>query len=204
MVWIRTPSGRGSGFFVNRAGLIVTNQHVVGSAFTVKVDLYDRSTHIAKVLRRDSVEDVALLKIEPDADIAGLPVCHSGTLTVGEPVVAIGNPLSLANTVTQGIVSGIRTSEARRLIQTDVAINAGNSGGPLINRWGAVVGIVTEKVASEGVEGLGFALPISEALYKLGVNVQTQTQGPVDACGNPTQVAVGQVEARSQPGLGTV
>lgn len=187
MAWIQTLTGRGSGFLINPAGLLITNQHVVGDALSVTVNLYDGSTQTARVLRRDAETDVALLQM-PQAvpGVSGLSVCYGDAVKVGEEVVAIGNPLSFANTVTQGIISGVRRNGSRNLIQTDVAINPGNSGGPLLNRQGAVIGIVTEKVASRGIEGLGFAVPIGESLRQLGVQVKPQSELALDRCGNPT------------------
>ena len=186
IVQIRTPAGKGSGFLLDSSGLIVTNQHVVGSAFSVKVGLYDGSTRTGRVLRRDAIADAALVKLEGDiSDISGLPICHTDEVRVGQSVVAIGNPLSLSNTVTQGIVSGFRHNPSRRLIQTDTAVNPGNSGGPLLNREGTVIGIVTQKVVSEGIEGLGFALPIGEVLQRLNITVDSPTDSKLDSCGNP-------------------
>jgi S1-C subfamily serine protease len=185
VVGVRTPDGRGSGFLIDPSGLIVTNQHVVESNALVNVDLYDGSTQPARVLKRDATFDVALLKMEGDFDVQALPVCSTNAIRVGEGVVAIGNPLSYSNTVTQGIVSSIRSVGSRTLIQTDAAINPGNSGGPLLNRDGTVVGIVTEKVFSRGIEGLGFALPIGDALQKLNVIVQPPAHTHVNSCGNP-------------------
>jgi S1-C subfamily serine protease len=191
IVRIHTPTGRGSGFLLNSSGLIVTNQHVVGSAFKVKVNLYDGTLLNGQVLRRDAVSDVALVKLEGNiGDISGLPICHTDAVRVGQSVVAIGSPLSLANTVTQGIVSGFRRTSSRNLIQTDTAVNPGNSGGPLLNRAGAVIGVVTEKIVSEGVEGLGFALPIGEVLQRLHVMVDSPTHAELDACGNPLLAGV--------------
>jgi serine protease Do len=185
IVWIHTPIGRGSGFFIDNSGLVVTNRHVVGDAFSVKVHLYDGSIHTGRVIKRDA-SDVALIKVEGEkTNVPGLPICYTHAVQVGEDVVAIGNPLALSNTVTKGIVSGIRDMGNRNLIQTDVAVNPGNSGGPLLNQNGVVVGIVTEKMTSRGVEGLGFALPIGESLQKLNVKVKTPTNAPVDRCGNP-------------------
>ncbi|MGG6266029.1 S1C family serine protease [Leptolyngbya sp. AN03gr2] len=185
IVRIRTSSGRGSGFLIDSSGLVITNHHVVGSAFTVNVDLYDGSTRIGRVLRRDPELDAALVQLEGGTiDISGLPVCQTNAVRVGESVIAIGNPLSLSNSVTQGIVSGFRLDGDRRLIQTDTAINPGNSGGPLMNRQGAVIGIVTEKIASKGIEGLGFALPIDQVLHRLNVEVKGD-QTKTDHCGNP-------------------
>lgn len=192
IVQIRTSEARGSGFIIDSSGLIVTNQHVVGSAFSVKVDLYDGSTWKGRVLKRDALADVALLQLEAGAtEITGLPICHTNALKVGETVVAIGNPLSLSNTVTRGIVSGFRTDASRNLIQTDAAINPGNSGGPLLNQKGAVIGIVTEKIASRGVEGLGFALPIGESLQRLHVKINAPVRSALDACGSPTLTVPG-------------
>ncbi len=173
VVWIRTPTGRGTGFVIDSSGLILTNQHVVGSAFSVKVKLYDGSTQTGRVLKRNAAFDVALVKLEGDAShIPALAIADLSTVKVGQEVVAIGNPIAYSNTVTKGIVSGIRTIGSRDLIQTDVAINPGNSGGPLLNQQGAVIGIVTEKMVSRGIEGLGFALPISESLQNLDVFVK--------------------------------
>jgi S1-C subfamily serine protease len=186
IAWIRTPAGRGSGFLLDSSGLMITNQHVVGSAFSVKVDLYDGSTKMGRVLKRDEVADLALVKLEAGvANIPGLPMCQTNAIKVGESVIAIGNPLALSNTVTQGVVSGFRTVASRNLIQTDAAVNPGNSGGPLLNRYGEVIGIVTEKISSRGVEGLGFALPIGESLQRLNVRVHTPVHSALNPCGNP-------------------
>lgn len=186
IVQILTPTGKGSGFLLDSSGLIVTNEHVVGAAFAVKVRLYDDTLLTGRVLKRDAAADAALVKLEGNiSDITGLPICHTDAVRVGQSVVAIGNPLSLSNTVTQGIVSGVRRNAARSLIQTDTAVNPGNSGGPLLNREGAVIGIVTEKIVSDGVEGLGFALPIGEVLQRLNVAINLPPNSELDACGNP-------------------
>ncbi|MDX2216709.1 MAG: trypsin-like peptidase domain-containing protein [Oculatellaceae cyanobacterium bins.114] len=187
IVQIQTPTARGSGFLVGSSGLVITNHHVIGSTLSVKVNLYDGSTHKGRVLKRDANYDVALLQLDEAVENPmGLPICHTNAVKVGEAVVAIGNPLALSNTVTQGVVSGFRFDASRNLIQTDAAINPGNSGGPLLNRQGAVIGIVTEKMVSRGVEGLGFALPIGEALHRLRVNVQPPANSLLDSCGSPT------------------
>lgn len=187
VVGIQTPDGRGTGFIIDSSGLIVTNQHVVGSAYTVRVHLYDGSNLSGRVLKRDAATDVALVKLEGTyAGLERLPLCATNAVTVGEAVVAIGHPLSLSNTVTRGVVSGFRTIASRNLIQTDAAINPGNSGGPLLNQQGVVIGIVTEKMASRGIEGLGFALPIGESLQRLNVNLRPALSSRVNACGNPT------------------
>lgn len=191
IVQIRTPNARGSGFLIDSSGLIVTNQHVVGSAFSVKVDLYDGSTRIGRILKRDAVSDVALLKLEGSfTDMVGLPICPTSAAKVGESVIAIGNPLALSNTVTQGVVSGFRRDSSRNLIQTDAAINPGNSGGPLLNRQGVVLGIVTEKMVSRGVEGLGFALPIEEALHRMNVKITTSMNSSLNSCGSSAMMVL--------------
>lgn len=191
IVQIQTGTARGSGFLIGSSGLVITNQHVVGSAYAVKVNLYDGSTRTGRVLKRDSQYDVALVKLDGAIEtttqpMTGLPICHTNAVKVGETVVAIGNPLALSNTVTQGVISGFRFDSSRNLIQTDAAINPGNSGGPLLNRQGAVIGIVTEKMVSRGVEGLGFALPIGEALHRLNVTIHTPINSLLDPCGSPT------------------
>lgn len=128
---------------------------------------------------------VALVKLEGEKmNVPGLPICYTHAVQVGRDVVAIGNPLALSNTVTKGIVSGIRDIGNRNLIQTDVAVNPGNSGDDA-NQNGVVVGIVTEKMTSRGVEGLGFALPIGESLQKLNVKVKSPANVAIDRCGNP-------------------
>lgn len=184
---VKAGTARGSGFFIDPS-LLITNQHVVGSAFSVQLELYDGSRHTAKVLKRDAKADLALLQVnQPISELTGLSVCHTGAVRVGDEVFAIGNPLRLTNTVTRGIISAVRTTDRRHLIQTDVAINPGNSGGPLFNQYGAVVGIITEKFASTGVEGLGFALPIAESLQHLGIEVETPEMDALNACGNPVE-----------------
>ena len=161
----------GSGFIVNPNGYILTNSHVIGDGKYEKitVSLIDGSTEVGDVLWYDTTLDLAIVKINK----AGLPTVELGdsdSLRVGEPVVAIGNPmtLDLERTVTQGIISGLNRSIAfengtviEPLIQTDASINAGNSGGPLFNASGQVVGINTAKVNT--AEGLGFSIPVNTA-----------------------------------------
>lgn len=161
----------GSGFIIDPNGYIVTNAHVIGDGKyqQITVSLIDGSTEEGDVLWYDTTLDLALVKI----DRTGLPVVELGDsdeLKVGEPTVAIGNPmtLDLERTVTQGIVSGLNRAIAfengtiiEPLIQTDASINSGNSGGPLFNAEGKVIGINTAKMST--AEGLGFAIPINTA-----------------------------------------
>lgn len=161
----------GSGFIVDPNGYIVTNAHVIGDGKyeNITVSLIDGSNEVGEVLWYDTALDLAVVKINR----TGLPAVEFGNsdeLKVGEPVVAIGNPmtLDLERTVTQGIVSGLNRSVAfengtviEPLIQTDASINSGNSGGPLFNAEGQVIGINTAKMST--AEGLGFSIPINTA-----------------------------------------
>jgi len=163
----RTVRSLGSGFIVNADGYVVTNNHVVDGATEIKVTLADGRELAAKVLGRDPKTDLALLKI----DATGLPLIALGVSTqlqVGEPVMAIGNPFGLEQTVTTGIVSAtgrvIGEGPYDDFIQTDASINPGNSGGPLINSKGQAVGINTALVSHTGGSvGIGFAIPIDLA-----------------------------------------
>lgn len=161
----------GSGFIIDSNGYIVTNAHVIGDGQyeNITVSLIDGSTEVGEVLWYDTTLDLAIVKINR----TGLPTVEFGDsdeLKVGEPAVAIGNPmtLDLERTVTQGIISGLNRSVAfengtviEPLIQTDASINSGNSGGPLFNAQGQVIGINTAKMST--AEGLGFAIPINTA-----------------------------------------
>ena len=164
----------GSGFIISADGYVLTNNHVIETALAenleVKVMLYSGEEYTAEIIGGDSRSDVALLKI-PGRD---LPTVTLGTFEgtrVGEAIYAIGNPLGeLTYSMTSGIVSAldrsitIANNTAIDMFQIDAAINNGNSGGPIINRFGQVIGIASAKYASSGVEGLGFAIPIDDAL----------------------------------------
>jgi serine protease Do len=163
----RPTRAGGSGFILNANGFIVTNNHVVENATDIQVKLDDGRELPAKVVGRDAKTDLALLKVEA----TGLPVIPLGdstALQVGEPVMAIGNPFGLEQTVTTGIVSAtgrvIGSGPYDNFIQTDASINPGNSGGPLINARGEVIGINTAIVSRGGGSvGIGFAVPSSLA-----------------------------------------
>lgn len=165
----RTVEKSGSGFIISPDGYIVTNNHVVDGASELMVSLSDDKMVPAKLIGRDEQTDLAVLKIATKP-LTVARLGDSEQLKVGELAVAIGNPLGnqFARTVTAGVVSAInRTMEVQNreftLIQTDAAISPGNSGGPLVNARGEVIGINTVKVAQQGVEGLGFAIPITDA-----------------------------------------
>src|SRR5713226_4380980 len=157
----------GSGFILSADGYIVTNNHVVEDAIGIQVKLADGRELTAKIVGRDPKTDLALLKVEATG-LPVIPVGDSNALQVGEPVMAIGNPFGLEQTVTTGIVSAtgrvIGSGPYDNFIQTDASINPGNSGGPLINARGEVIGINTAIVSqSGGSVGLGFAIPIDHA-----------------------------------------
>ncbi len=170
--------GLGSGFIIDKAGYIVTNNHVVDGADSIKVILKDETEYNAEVIGRDPVTDIALIKIEAKHDLPSVPLGSSDNLKVGEWVTAIGSPFGLQYTVTAGIVSAkgraIGSGPYDDFIQTDASINPGNSGGPLINMQGQVVGINTMIIA--GGQGIGFAIPIDLAK---GVVTQLKTSGQV-------------------------
>ncbi len=162
--------GGGSGFVVDEAGHIVTNQHVVGKAEDISVRFAGGARREAAVVGEDPSTDVAVIQVDaPKESLRPLTLGDSDSVGVGEPVIAIGNPLNVGISVTTGIVSGLgRPIEAPNnytiddAVQTDAAINPGNSGGPLLDSRGAVIG-VNAQIASEsgGFEGVGFAVPIN-------------------------------------------
>jgi serine protease Do len=164
----RTPrSSLGSGFIVSADGYVVTNNHVVASGGQIMVKLDSGGEHRAKVVGTDPPTDLAPLKLDT-GNLPVLPLGDSDRLQVGEPVMAIGNPFGLDQTVTSGIVSAkerfIGSGPYDDFIQTDTSINPGNSGGPLIDSRGAVVGINTAIFSQTGGSvGIGFAIPINLA-----------------------------------------
>ncbi|MBU3720532.1 MAG: DegQ family serine endoprotease [Burkholderiaceae bacterium] len=172
------PRGVGSGFIISQDGFILTNHHVVDGADEILVTLADKREFKARLIGSDRRTDVALVKI----NVTGLPSLRFGDpnkLRVGEWVLAIGSPFGLENTVTAGIVSakGRDTGDYLPFIQTDVAVNPGNSGGPLLNMRGEVVGINSQIYSrTGGFMGISFAIPIDEANR---VAEQLRTQGRV-------------------------
>ena len=169
----RTGSGSGTGVVLTSDGYIVTNAHVVDGAVRITVLLTDGRELEARLVGSDSISDLAVLHVEAQ-DLSPAQFGDSTVLRVGDSVAAIGDPLgvSLRGTLTDGIVSAINrdvnvSGRTMTLIQTNAAINSGNSGGPLINCYGQVIGIITLKIgdtaSSAGVEGIGFAIPSSTA-----------------------------------------
>ena len=196
----RESQAEGSGFVIDTDGHIATNQHVVDGATSIEVTFADGKTASAKVVGTDRSTDVAVIQVDaPKSELHPLTFADSNDVQVGDGVVAIGSPFGLKGTVTTGIVSALdRTIDAPNnftisgAIQTDAAINHGNSGGPLLNLKGQVIG-VTSQIQSDsgGSDGVGFAIPsntvqsIADQLISsgsaqhalLGVNVQTGTNG---------------------------
>jgi len=171
----------GSGFIISKDGYILTNEHVIEGGDEITVRLTDKREFKAKLIGTDKRTDIALIKIEPSGPLPAVKFGDPAKLKVGEWVVAIGSPFGFENTVTAGIVSGKgRTMQDANLvpfIQTDVAINVGNSGGPLFNMRGEVVGINSRLFSPTGTYlGIAFAIPIDVAL---DVQKQLQEKGRV-------------------------
>jgi serine protease Do len=165
----RRVNSLGSGFIIDASGLVVTNNHVIADADEITIILNDGSKLKAEIIGRDLKTDLALLKVKPDKPLKAVQFGDSDKLRLGEWVVAIGNPFSLGGTVTAGIVSArnrdINSGPYDNYIQTDAAINRGNSGGPLFNLNGEVIGINTAIISpSGGSIGIGFAVPSKTAV----------------------------------------
>ena len=201
----RRATSLGSGFIIDASGLVVTNNHVIAEADEITVTLHDDTKLKAKLIGRDPKTDLALLKVTPKKKLTAVPFGDSGKTRVGDWVVAIGNPFGLGGTVTAGIVSArqrdINSGPYDDFIQTDASINRGNSGGPMFNLAGEVIGINTAIFSpSGGSVGIGFAIPanlarpIIDQLQKfgkarrgwLGVRIQTVTDEIAQSLGMKT------------------
>jgi len=166
-----TQEGSGSGWIIDESGIIVTNYHVIEGAKSIIVTLNDGRpfTVDPNTVVTDEQNDLAILRIDA-GELPALDVGDSSALRVGDWVVAVGNPLGLGISAKEGIVSrlGVSLSVGGQtlsdLIETSAAINPGNSGGPLVNMRGEVIGITSAKISSVGVEGLGYAISINEAM----------------------------------------
>ena len=187
-----TAKGLGTGFIVDKEGVIITNNHVIEGADEITVLLSDEKRYPAKVTGRDPRTDIALVKIDGAKDLKAIPLGDSDALEVGDWVVASGNPFGLSHTVSAGIVSakGRGGNDVRldatgyyNFLQTDASINPGNSGGPLLNLRGEVVGMNTA-IRGDGAQGIGFAIPI---------NMVKQLMPPLLKDGKITRSALGVV-----------
>ena len=208
------PRGIGSGFIISADGFVLTNAHVVEGADEVYVTLTDKREFKAKIIGVDKRTDVAVVKIEGN-NLPRLTIGDPNKMRVGEWVIAIGSPFGLENTVTSGIISAKArdTGEYLPLIQTDVAVNPGNSGGPLINMRGEVIGINSQIYSrSGGYMGISFAVPIDEAVRvadqlrttgrvtrgRIGVQIGEVTKEVAESLGLPR--AQGALVQRVEPG----
>lgn len=178
VVTIKTDVSQGSGFFIANGGFIVTNKHVMESATRATIITYDGKTHNVQKVGEDNEMDLVLLRIN-STDYSPLKLGNSDDVKQGQQVIAIGNPYGLSFSVTQGIVSNIHQeggNGADVYIQIDAPLNSGNSGGPLINSYGEVIGVNNFKI--KDAEGLGFSL---ESNYvKLTINKIYKKQFGVD------------------------
>jgi serine protease Do len=173
--------GMGSGFVIDPAGLIMTNAHVVEDAETVRVRTHDGREYVATEFKADPKSDVAIIRIKPEGSLTALRIGNSDNVGVGEWVLAVGSPFGLDMSVTAGIISakgrGPNITEREDFIQTDAAVNPGNSGGPLVNLAGEVIGINTAiSTRSGGYDGVAFAVPINMAHW---VGEQLAAKGQV-------------------------
>lgn len=162
VVSVLTDKGQGSGAIISKNGEIITNFHVIQSAKVIKVVDHDNVIHNIEIIGFDIEKDIAVLKILTNETFEYLDFADSDDIKIGQSVVALGNPLGLDFTATQGIISARRkASDGNEYIQIDVAINPGNSGGPIIDANGEIVGIANWKIS--GAEGVGFAIPSNVA-----------------------------------------
>jgi serine protease Do len=162
-----TLTNLGSGVLIDRDGHVLTNEHVVRSASSIRISLADGREFDAALVGADPNNDLAVLRVETEEDLPWIEPGSSSDLLVGEPVIAIGNPFGLSNTVTTGVVSALDRSipssdhTYHGFLQTDASINPGNSGGPLLNAEGTLIGI--NSAIYNGAQGIGFAIPINVA-----------------------------------------
>jgi S1-C subfamily serine protease len=178
-------TGSGSGFIIDDKGHILTNNHVIEGGRQLSVTLADKTKYKATLLERDPANDLALLKIEPRGKMPYLKMGDSENLQVGQKVLAIGNPFGLEGTLTVGVISSMGRTiadqsgrELEGLVQTDAAINFGNSGGPLLDSQGNVIGINTAILGPNGNIGIGFAMPINRAKTMLDDYQAGRTYAP--------------------------
>ena len=205
--WELYPSkDQGSGFLISADGKILTNSHVITNERQIEVTLSDQSRYKGQLLNRDQANDLALVQVTPRKKLSWLRLGDSDGLQVGQKVLAIGNPFGLEGTLTTGVVSSLGRSirgendqTLEGLVQTDAAINFGNSGGPLLDSSGNVIGINTAILGPNGNIGIGFAMPINRAKAmlddyqagrkrpRLGVSVVPVAGDYADALNLPNQ-----------------
>src|SRR5262249_42717358 len=178
----QSSSGTASGFVIDKQGHILTNYHVIEGADAIQVTLFDGSTHKARLIGQDASNDVVVVQIQTSSDrLFPISLGDSSHLLVGQKVLALGNPFGLERTLTTGIISSldrsIRAKNGRMIkgiIQTDAAVNPGNSGGPLLNSRGEVIGVTTAIVSQVGQSaGIGFAVPVNSVKQILKPLIET-------------------------------
>ena len=185
-VVIKAGKKSGTGFVIDGKEIIITNSHVVGLKDNVDIAYSDNTSTTGSVIGRSSTIDVALIKTyKPKILENSAPFCYGGNPQIGEDVIAIGNPIGLGTTITKGIVSGLRGNGIKKQIQTDTPVNPGNSGGPLVNNKGEIIGIVTSKIGAIGIENIAFAIPTQQAIDSMRIKVNSISPGKeITDCGN--------------------
>ena len=192
IVQVITSSGTGTGFVVNHDGLVVTSDHVVGKETEIKVRVFDGGEYDATIRGRDEYADLALLQIDSQREFAELSLVESDSVAVGDEAATLGFPLgdSLGKelTLTRGVVSSKREVEEIEYIQTDAALNPGNSGGPLLNRKGQVIGVTTFRIP--GTEGVAFAVASDELRERLAAMTEGQVTARPTNTPRPTNTSL--------------
>ena len=181
-VTVKSEMGHGSGFIISPDGFVITNYHVVANEKKLKVILNNGLEYDTKVIRSSKIHDLALLKIDANNLIA-FKVSNSLDIQLATEVYAVGTPTAedLSQTISKGIISGIRKKEGNsKLIQTDASINAGNSGGALVDKNGLVLGIVTSKLHGFGIEGVAFGIPAYEVFDKLKLSIEDDAKASIE------------------------
>jgi S1-C subfamily serine protease len=170
---VQVASGQGAGVLVSPDGHLLTSAHLVSGLEQVQVQLRSGIQLQARVLRTDVIQDVAVLQL-PGRGFACIPLARDGSPALGTDVFAVGSPLGdkLSWSVSRGVISGLRELDGRLFLQTDASLNPGNSGGPLVDNGARVLGIVSFKVAGQGIEGIGFGVPADVVEERLGLTWQ--------------------------------
>ncbi len=167
----RKEGGHGSGFFISNDGYIITNYHVISKNSDYIVIMNDGTEHKAKIVRSNKATDLALLKIDGNFDFA-YHIPEKQNYNVGDEVLTIGTPksLQLGQSVAKGIVSGTRKYGGMTYVQTDISVNGGNSGGPVLMKNGDLVSVVKYNIIGKGIQGLSFSIPAYEVMQNLGIS----------------------------------
>lgn len=173
-VTIKNSKGHGSGFFITKEGYVITNYHVIKDNEVYTVITNEGKEYDAKVVRTSRERDLALLKINTTKPILPINVSLDEEIELAQDIYVVGTPTSqdLSQTISRGIVSGIRKKDDLKLIQTDASINSGNSGGPIVNKSGELIGVVSSKLKGFGIEGVAFGIPAYEILDVLNLKFE--------------------------------